>query len=171
MSRTISRSASSSHSAHIWDSGVRGRVAAFPIYGRPTAPWAGHVALCLRKPRRRETEREARGLPRTWTAYTRMRCGTTRNLAALRTAYRRAVELGPESVGSSRGDGSGALSDMAALSAAGRRALGSMGRMPTKRFAASRSASLRFDGLYRRVAEQCLDPQCALMANQRTAGL
>ena len=37
---------------------------------------------------------------------------------------------------------------MAALAAAGHRALGSMGRIPTKRFAASRSASLRFDGLY-----------------------
>lgn len=42
----------------------------------------------------------------------------------------------------------GALPDMAALAAAGRRALGSMGRIPAKRFAASRSASLRFDGLY-----------------------
>ena len=88
------------------------RFAPFRVYRRG-APGVGHVSLCLRKPRRRETEREARGLPRTWTAYTRMRCGTTRNLAALRTAYRRAVELGPESVGSSRGDGSGALSDMA----------------------------------------------------------
>ena len=37
---------------------------------------------------------------------------------------------------------------MAALAAAGHRALGSMGRIPAKRFAASRSASLRFDGLY-----------------------
>ena len=42
----------------------------------------------------------------------------------------------------------GALPDMAALAAAGHRALGSMGRIPAKRFAASRSASLRFDGLY-----------------------
>lgn len=41
----------------------------------------------------------------------------------------------------------GALPDMAALAAAGHRALGSMGLIPAKRFAASRSASLRFDGL------------------------
>ena len=44
--------------------------------------------------------------------------------------------------------GRGALPDMAALAAAGPRALGSMRRMPAKRFAASRSASLRLHGLY-----------------------
>ena len=58
--------------------GVRrgsGRISAFPIYGRPTASCAGHAALRIRKPRRQETEREARGLPRTRDAHTRMRCG------------------------------------------------------------------------------------------------
>ena len=59
------------------------RFAPFRVYRRG-APGAGCVSLCLRKPRRRETEREARGLPRTWTAYTRMRCGAARDLAALR---------------------------------------------------------------------------------------
>ena len=107
MSRTILPSALSSHSAHIWGSGGGLRqISAFPIYGWPTAPWAGHAALRIRKPRRRETEREARGPPRTWTTYTRMRCGATRDFAALRTAYRRAVGLGPEGVGSTEARGS-----------------------------------------------------------------
>ena len=47
-----------------------------------------------------------------------------------------------------RAGGCGTLPDMAALAAAGPRALGSMRRMPAKRFAASRSASLRLHGLY-----------------------
>ena len=81
------------------------RFAPFRAYRRG-APGAEHVALCLRKPRRRETEREARGPPRTWTAYTRMRCGATRDLAALRTAYRQATRFKPEGAGPSRRDGS-----------------------------------------------------------------
>ena len=64
-------------------------------------------------------------------------------------AYRRAVELGPEGVGSSRGDGSAGLCPTWQRSQ--RRDTerwAAWGRIPAKRFAASRSASLRFDGLY-----------------------
>lgn len=64
-------------------------------------------------------------------------------------AYRRAVELGPEGVGSSRGDGSAGL--CLTWQRSQRRDTerwAAWGRIPAKRFAASRSASLRFDGLY-----------------------
>ena len=66
----------------------------------------------------------------------------------------------------------GALPDMAALAAAGHRALGSMGWIPAKRFAAFALCLLAIRWpIGRCVAEQCPDSQCALMANRQTAGL
>ena len=66
----------------------------------------------------------------------------------------------------------GALPDMAAFAAAGHRALGSMGADPGEticRFALCLPA-IRWP-IYRCVAEQSPDSQCALMANRQTAGL
>ena len=76
-----------------------------------------------------------------------MRCGAARDLAALRRHIDGQWSLDQKGWVEPRRRERRALPDMAALAAAGHRALGSMGRIPAKRFAASRSASLRFDGL------------------------
>ena len=77
-----------------------------------------------------------------------MRCGAARDPAALRRHIDGQWSLDQKGWVEPRRRERRALPDMAALAAAGHRALGSMGRIPAKRFAASRSASLRFDGLY-----------------------
>ena len=77
-----------------------------------------------------------------------MRCGATRDLAALRRHIDGQWSLDQKGWVEPRRRKRRALPDMAALAAAGHRALGSMGRIPAKRFTASRSASLRFVGLY-----------------------
>ena len=173
MSRTISRSASSSHSAHIWGSerGSRARCALPYI-------WTAHGALgrarCTVHPQAvtaGDGTRGTRPSPHLDGLYadalrrdTRSRCSPQ--------AYRRAVELGPEGLGRAAATGAQGSARHGSARSGGTQSVGQHGTDPGEticRFALCLPA-IRWP-IYRCVAEQSPDSQCALMANRQTAGL